>query len=120
VHLLFFLALFLTSHFLELDSIDIDIVLLPLDSLILAGQPIVALGIGSINFLGGLGSLDTFFGLVKLRVAETHVEPGIFIVKVLFFQILLVVLDGLLVLLVLEALVAPILLVHGFLIFIHL
>ena len=114
MHFFLLLTLLFVCQFLELDSIDEHIVLLALDFLVLVGKPVVAFGVGAIDFLGGLCGLDALFGLTELGVAEAQVEPGIFIIGMLLLQVLLVVPDGLLVLPVLEALVAPLLGAHGF------
>lgn len=114
MHFSLLLALLFIGQFLELDSIDEHIVFLALDFLVLVGKPVVAFGVGAIDFLGGLCGLDALFGLAELGVAEAQVEPGIFIIGMLLLQVLLVVPDGLLVLPVLEALVAPVLGAHGF------
>ena len=118
MHFFLFIFLALVCIFLELNSIGQDIILLSLDSLVLMGQSIVTLSIGPINLFGCFCCLNAFFGMIQLGVAETHVEPGFFVIIVFLFQISLIVLDGLGILLILEAGVALILLAHAALFFI--
>ena len=61
---------------------------------------------------GHFGSLYTFDGSFLFGEAEAHIEPGIFVIVVLLADVLLVVLNGLLVLALLELGVAQVLLRH--------